>query len=267
MSFARWTVTGLVVLATMAVSALPAAAQEAPADRAQAEAWCVNREKVSMDRQIAGCTSLIEAGQESVDNIAIAFSNRGNAYRLKGELDRAIADYDQAIKRDPKSATFLINRGAAYSTKGQYDRAIQDYDEAIKLDRRQAVAFNNRGFANFNLGQHDRAIADYDEAIKLFPRYVAAIINRGNAWRAKGDTRRAIRDFDQALMFDPVSATPCATAASRARPPGTWCRRSLRLQRFAAAQAERRGHARRPGAGFSSSAAVSMTPSGTTMPR
>ena len=65
---------------------------------------------------------------------------------------------------------FLINRGAAYDTKGQYDRAIRDYDEAIELDRRQAVAFNNRGFANFNLGQHDRAIADYDEAIRLLPR-------------------------------------------------------------------------------------------------
>jgi tetratricopeptide (TPR) repeat protein len=118
----------------------------------------VNREKAPLERQIAGCTSLIQSAKKSDSDLAIAFSNRGNAWRLKGEVDRAIADYDQAIKRDPRSASVFVNRSAAYDAKGQHDRAIRDYDEAIKLDRRSPVAFNNRGFAYYSIGQHDRAI-------------------------------------------------------------------------------------------------------------
>ena len=43
------------------------------------------------------------------------------------------------------SAVAHNNRGNAYATKGDYDRAIQDFDEAIKLDPADARPFNNRG--------------------------------------------------------------------------------------------------------------------------
>jgi tetratricopeptide (TPR) repeat protein len=55
----------------------------------------------------------------------------------------------------------------AYFAKGQYERAIQDYDEAIRLRPNYAKAFNNRGNAYRKLGQNERAIEDYDEAIHL----------------------------------------------------------------------------------------------------
>ena len=57
------------------------------------------------DRQIRGCTSVIERGKrESRKNRAIAYNNRGLAYSKKGDDDRAIADYDKAIaKRDAPS--------------------------------------------------------------------------------------------------------------------------------------------------------------------
>jgi hypothetical protein len=44
------------------------------------------------DRAIPACTNIIEAGQDSRDNLAIAHNNRGAAYEKKGDHDRAIAD-------------------------------------------------------------------------------------------------------------------------------------------------------------------------------
>ena len=40
-----------------------------------------------------------------------------------------------------------INRGHAYINKGDYDRAIADYTEAIRLDPKYAIAYGNRGKA------------------------------------------------------------------------------------------------------------------------
>jgi tetratricopeptide (TPR) repeat protein len=66
--------------------------------------------------------------------IASKASNRGLAYRAKGEHDRAIQDYDEAIKLNPNLAIAFYNRGLAYGAKGQHDRAIQDFDQAIRLN-------------------------------------------------------------------------------------------------------------------------------------
>ena len=63
----------------------------------------------------------------------------------KDEHDRAIKDYDQAIKLDPSDARPFCARGGAYPYKGEYDRAIKDYDQAIRLNPKYAFAFFNRG--------------------------------------------------------------------------------------------------------------------------
>jgi tetratricopeptide (TPR) repeat protein len=55
---------------------------------------------------------------------AIPFNNRGSAYYKKGQVDRAMQDFDRAIELDPDYPDALNNRGLAYTGKGQYDRAI-----------------------------------------------------------------------------------------------------------------------------------------------
>ena len=64
---------------------------------------------------------------------AAAFYYRGIANGMRGQSDRAIQDFSQAIKINPNHVGALYSRGLTYSNKGLWDRAIQDYDEAIKL--------------------------------------------------------------------------------------------------------------------------------------
>src|SRR5690349_7981011 len=61
-------------------------------------------------RRILGCTAVILAG-ENVENVARAYSNRGLALLEMEEFDKAIADYNEAIKRDPRSASDYVHRG------------------------------------------------------------------------------------------------------------------------------------------------------------
>ena len=67
--------------------------------------------------------------QISKEDRAIALSNRGIEFVAKGELDRAIRDYDQAIKLNYVDA--LNNRGFAFANKGKFKRAIRDYDNKL----------------------------------------------------------------------------------------------------------------------------------------
>ena len=159
-----------------------------------------------VDRRIAGCTRILQDQGETVRNRVGAFINRAIAYKAKGDLERAITDYNEAIRLDPKYADAYYNRAIAYKAKGDLDRAIADYNEAIRLNPNDALAYNNRGIAYRAKGELDRAIADYDEAIRLDPRDALAYNNRGIAYQAKGDFGRAIADYDEAIRREPKDA-------------------------------------------------------------
>ena len=109
------------------------------------------------DQSIAACTRIIQGRGETAKNSAIARRYRGLAYQRKDDLDRAIADYSEAIRLDPKYAEAYYGRGLTYRNKGDVERAIADYSEAIRLDPKLAAAYNNRGNAYREMGDLDLA--------------------------------------------------------------------------------------------------------------
>src|SRR5580700_1889733 len=65
----------------------------------------------SGDAAISACTRAIGSNLYSHSDLALLYNNRGVEYANKGDVDRAIADYDQAIALDPKLAAAYNNRG------------------------------------------------------------------------------------------------------------------------------------------------------------
>jgi tetratricopeptide (TPR) repeat protein len=119
------------------------------------------------ERSIAGCTRILERKDESIRNLSVADNDRGLAFRRRGDPDRSIADFGEAMRLDPKNATHFYNRGLAYGDKKELDRAIADHTEAIRLQPRFTIAYASRGSAYEAKGECDRAAADYNEAVRL----------------------------------------------------------------------------------------------------
>ncbi|MGZ5873358.1 MAG: tetratricopeptide repeat protein [Bradyrhizobium sp.] len=86
-----------------------------------------------------------------------------------------LIDNEKAPKPDRVKA--LIARAAAYERKDQIDRAISDYDTALRLDPTLADIFNARGELWRKKGDRPRAVADFGAAIKLNPNHPAARAN------------------------------------------------------------------------------------------
>ena len=81
--------------------------------------------------------------------------------------------------------------------KGDRDRSLADYEEAIRLDPKDAVAYYKRGLAHYEMKKYDRAVADYGEAIRLDPNYALAYTNRGHAYARQGRHRPRHRRSDR----------------------------------------------------------------------
>lgn len=127
-------------------------------------------QKIDIDRSVRGCAEIIESSERAADgNLVEAYKTRGNIYFAKGEYDRAIADFDMAIKVRPKDAEAYVKRGTAYASKDDYNRAIGDFDMAISLMPKRASVYTMRGHAYEKAGEKNQAIVDYRSALEIDP--------------------------------------------------------------------------------------------------
>jgi tetratricopeptide (TPR) repeat protein len=156
------------------------------------------------DDALAACTRLISSKTLRGGELAQAYLSRGLIYiRFKADWDRAIADYDEALKLNPKIAGAYTGRAAANLRKGNIDRALPDLNEGLRLDPKSPGVRNVFGYYYNKKGDHERALTEVNEALRLYPQYLYAFSNRGEIYESKGEYIKALADFRMALSLDP----------------------------------------------------------------
>jgi len=96
----------------------------------------------------------------------------------------ALIDNEKTAKADRIKA--LVARAAVFARKDQLDRAIADYGEALRLEP-QADIYNVRGELWWRRGDRPKALSDFAAAIKLGPDHPAA---KGNYKRLAQELER-----------------------------------------------------------------------------
>jgi tetratricopeptide (TPR) repeat protein len=222
---------GLAFAMAMSLFAPPAEAQRLKSENL---VLCNGGPTIAPDRQLAGCSALLEGG-ESEEAQAKIYNNRGNAYANQGDYPKAVEDYDRAIKLLPGYAIALKNRGVAFyrlghiddaiavfsdllqsnkdpdvlldraqafSAKQDYRRALEDYDEAIRLEPKRPAIWNARCWHRAIVGEFQPALDDCNEALKLEPNSAMALDSRGFVYLRMNRWNAAIDDYNAALKLD-----------------------------------------------------------------
>ena len=110
---------------------------------------------------------------------------------MKGELDRAIADYDAALRLNPEDGFAHRFRGDACLARGDYGRAVADFGVALRMDSADEVAYRGRGNARLFSGELDLAMADFNAAVECNPESARAYYGRGVVREVMGDSEGA----------------------------------------------------------------------------
>jgi tetratricopeptide (TPR) repeat protein len=180
----------------------PGAPQEGLGEVAQ---MCADAEDPSI--VITACDTLLAAESLPPQDRAAALNNRGLAKEHQGNLADAVVDYDKAVETYPDNLTARLNRGAIYRAHGEFDRAIAEFEEVLARDPLNAMALNNRCFTRAMTQQRlDLALSDCDAALRLARNDPRMLDSRGFAHLVRGDDAEALHDFDAALKADPDSA-------------------------------------------------------------
>ncbi len=133
------------------ISAISASAQSSAAKR------CMTAVGVTPDERIAGCTAVIERGRPATPQMVTARFRRAEAYFRKGDIDHAIADYDDVVGQ------------SRADLRAAYDYADADPSGAVptrsartsERDRYVAQAYRARGIASFEAGLLEQSQDDF----------------------------------------------------------------------------------------------------------
>jgi len=124
-----------------------------------------------------------------------SYMGRAGAYRQLGQMEKAIADYTQAIRWQPDTAAPYHDRAVCEVRQGLDKDAADDYDQALKLDPGNPRTWNGRGAIYLKKGGYNKAIGYFTRAIELDNKFVEAYQNRAKAESKLNDSAAAQEDM------------------------------------------------------------------------
>jgi len=165
-----------------------------------------------------------------------AHDNLGFTYERAGNAEKALQEFEIAVRLQPDNFRALANLGVAYAKFGFYNKsmialkksieirkyhktydklglvydelsmeeeAIESFKEAIKLNPRYAKAHNDLGTIYGKIGEFDLALEEFNAAIKIDKDYADAHFNKGILLEFLGEEDKARKEFDIALKLEP----------------------------------------------------------------
>ncbi len=132
------------------------------------------------------------------------YFTRARIHAQFGHPDLARKDVEEGLRKEPSDADSWCERGL-YRLDATKDAngALADYEQALKLDPRWLNALQNKaGVLADRLDRTDEAIATLTQAIEYYPDYVPVRAARGVYLARQGKCAQAREDAEQALLRD-----------------------------------------------------------------
>ncbi len=152
---------------------------------------------------------------------SLPYWNRGQYNRSKGDFDKALNDYSQAVTIDPNNPELYNSRGKTYfdmAMSGKFEaqskdlaqKALKDYTTALGLPnikpKSKAEILINRGAAHGSQRMFQQSIDDITEGLKIDPKNENGYFNRSIAYYTMGQIDNALSDYNEYLKFEPNNA-------------------------------------------------------------
>ncbi|KAF7273636.1 UDP-N-acetylglucosamine--peptide N-acetylglucosaminyltransferase 110 kDa subunit-like isoform X2 [Rhynchophorus ferrugineus] len=135
--------------------------------------------------------------------LAEAYSNLGNVYKERNQLQEALDNYRHAVRLKPDFIDGYINLAAALVAAGDMEQAVQAYITALQYNPDLYCVRSDLGNLLKALGRLDEAKACYLKAIETRPDFAVAWSNLGCVFNAQGEIWLAIHHFEKAVALDP----------------------------------------------------------------
>ena len=195
----------IVIASLLAAAAVPAAAADRPATRAQA-----------LQAIAQPSAELRRAGVERLGDIGTMADTDRLVARLHDEDEQVRLVANTALwqiwgRSGDKSVDVLYRRGVAQMEAGEFPDAVATFTEIIRRKPGFAEAWNKRATLFYMMGLLELSLKDCDEVIKRNRNHFGALSGYGQIYLSMGDLERAATYLERALRINPNLAGAAST--------------------------------------------------------
>ncbi|MDD1705409.1 MAG: tetratricopeptide repeat protein, partial [Methanoregulaceae archaeon] len=124
----------------------------------------------------------------------------------EGDLEGALALFDQALKLDPENAGIWNDKGAIHYALGQYGEAVAAAERTTVLEPGAPLGWKNKAVALIGLERYAEALIAAEKATTLKPDYPDAWVNKAVALIGLERYEEALIAAEKALALNPNDA-------------------------------------------------------------
>lgn len=157
-----------------------------------------NAYRIKGDKQKA--ISLLNEALSIQTNYPEARHNLRLAMHDQGRQELTIAHYLEILEASPDNQVACYELGVAFLRQDLLNESLAWFEKALELNPEDIYSYNDMGVALHMLGRSEEAIVQYKRALELNPSYVQAYLNMGVASASYHD---AIACYRKALEIDP----------------------------------------------------------------
>jgi tetratricopeptide (TPR) repeat protein len=137
---------------------------------------------------------------------ALAYSERGTKFFLRGRYDEAESAFREALRHDRRLTEAHNGLGNTLVFLNRYGEAERAFREAVRCDASFTAGRIGLGGVLVLLGQYGNAEGAYLEALRYDPQSLAGNVNLGHLyWKILGKVRKAEKALHKAARCDPGS--------------------------------------------------------------
>ncbi len=159
--------------------------------------------KLLVENQIQGAIDEFFAAKTINPDYYPTYIGLGNAYRKMGQLDRAVENYQIAVRLlNPSYGSDHVLRGDYFAERRQFQQALNDYWDVLRIDP-QAGRQYTLAMRHLRFQDDKKAVKAFEAAIVIDEDYADPHFQLGNLYFRDNKAKKAIDPYKSAVKLDP----------------------------------------------------------------
>ncbi len=142
---------------------------------------------------------LDEALRVDPENI-LAMRNRAVLFEIQSKYEEALVELDRALAVDPRRYDLYIEKGRQYQALNEWDKALESYRAAVSI-MQTPVTLDALGWGLYLSNDLLHAVRELRKAVELDPTYGPALAHLGMALYARRNYEEAAPTLERAIVL------------------------------------------------------------------